>query len=48
MLRMRKAAAFVVGHIQKDQVRDYAERKGWDLRSTEKWLASNLAYEPED
>jgi len=38
----------VVGRVQKDQVRDYAERKGWDLRTAEKWLASNLAYEPED
>ena len=39
---------FVVGRIQKDQVHDYARRKGWDLRTAEKWLAPNLAYEPED
>jgi 5-methyltetrahydrofolate--homocysteine methyltransferase len=39
---------FVVGRVQKDQVDDYARRKGWDLKTAEKWLASNLAYEPED
>ncbi|GAC1625879.1 MAG: methionine synthase [Nevskia sp.] len=39
---------FVVGRIQKDQVHDYARRKGWDLKTAEKWLAPNLAYEPED
>jgi 5-methyltetrahydrofolate--homocysteine methyltransferase len=39
---------FVVGRIQKDQVEDYARRKGWDLATAEKWLGSNLAYEPED
>ncbi len=39
---------FVVGRIQKDQVADYARRKGWNLREAEKWLAPNLAYEPED
>jgi 5-methyltetrahydrofolate--homocysteine methyltransferase len=39
---------FVVGRIQRDQVADYARRKGWDLKTAEKWLAPNLAYEPED
>ena len=39
---------FVVGRIQKDQVQDYARRKGWTLKEAEKWLAPNLAYEPED
>ena len=39
---------FVVGRVQKDQVEDYAQRKGWDLRTAEKWLGANLAYEPED
>jgi 5-methyltetrahydrofolate--homocysteine methyltransferase len=43
-----QAQYFVVGRIQKDQVEDYARRKGWDLRTAEKWLAPNLAYEPED
>lgn len=39
---------FVVGRIGKDQVEDYAKRKGMSLRETERWLAPNLAYEPED
>jgi 5-methyltetrahydrofolate--homocysteine methyltransferase len=39
---------FVLGRISKEQVEDYARRKGWDLRTAEKWLAPNLGYEPED
>ena len=39
---------FVLGRIQKDQVADYAKRKGWTLAEAEKWLAPNLGYEPED
>jgi 5-methyltetrahydrofolate--homocysteine methyltransferase len=39
---------FVVGRINKDQVADYAQRKGWTLAQAEKWLAPNLGYEPED
>jgi 5-methyltetrahydrofolate--homocysteine methyltransferase len=41
-----EAQYFVVGRLQKDQVEDYARRKGWDLATAEKWLGSNLAYEP--
>jgi len=41
-----QAQYFVVGRVQKDQVEDYARRKGWDLAVTEKWLGPNLAYEP--
>jgi 5-methyltetrahydrofolate--homocysteine methyltransferase len=37
---------FAVGKINRDQVADYAERKGMDLKKTERWLAPNLAYEP--
>jgi 5-methyltetrahydrofolate--homocysteine methyltransferase len=37
---------FAVGKINKDQVADYAERKGMDLKEMERWLAPNLAYEP--
>jgi len=36
---------FAVGKIGKDQVEDYAKRKGWMLEETEKWLAPVLAYE---
>ena len=39
---------FVVGRVGKDQVEDYAKRKGWDLATAEKWLSPNLGYEPED
>ncbi len=39
---------FVVGRINKEQVADYARRKGWTLREAEKWLSPNLGYEPED
>jgi len=37
---------FAVGKLGRDQVADYAERKGMDLRLMERWLAPNLAYEP--
>jgi 5-methyltetrahydrofolate--homocysteine methyltransferase len=37
---------FGVGKIGKDQVEDYAERKGWPLATAEKWLAPILAYTP--
>lgn len=36
---------FGVGKIEKDQVKDYAQRKGWDLKSAEKWLAPTLNYD---
>ncbi|ORE93457.1 B12-dependent methionine synthase [Stappia sp. 22II-S9-Z10] len=37
---------FGVGKIEKDQVEDYAKRKGWDLDTAERWLAPILAYVP--
>ncbi len=37
---------FGVGKIEKDQVEDYAARKGWDLATAERWLAPILAYVP--
>ena len=37
---------FGVGRIEKDQVEDYARRKGWDLATAERWLAPILSYEP--
>lgn len=39
---------FVVGRMAQDQVADYAKRKGWTLQEAERWLSSNLAYNPED
>ncbi len=38
---------FSVGRIDKDQVEDYAQRKGISVHEVEKWLLSNLAYDPE-
>ncbi len=38
------ATYFNVGKIGKDQVIDYAERKGWDLETAEKWLSPVLNY----
>ena len=43
-----QAQYFVVGRLQRDQVADYARRKGWTQAVAERWLSSNLAYEPED
>lgn len=37
---------FGIGRIERDQVADYAKRKGMDLATMERWLASNLAYDP--
>jgi len=39
---------FVVGRLAQDQVADYAARKGWTLKEAERWLGSNLGYNPED
>ncbi len=38
---------FVVGRVSKEQVQDYARRKGVPLAQAERWLASNLDYDPE-
>jgi 5-methyltetrahydrofolate--homocysteine methyltransferase len=37
---------FGVGKIEKDQVVDYARRKGWDVEYAERWLAPILNYDP--
>jgi len=42
-----ESAYFAVGKIGRDQVEDYARRRGISLAEAEKWLAPNLAYEPE-
>jgi len=36
----------MVGRIGRDQVEDYARRKGMSTAEVERWLASHLAYEP--
>jgi 5-methyltetrahydrofolate--homocysteine methyltransferase len=38
---------FVVGRVSKEQAADYAKRKGVTLAQVERWLASNLDYDPE-
>jgi 5-methyltetrahydrofolate--homocysteine methyltransferase len=38
---------FVVGKIGRDQVADYAERKGWTMAEAERWLSPNLGYVPD-
>jgi 5-methyltetrahydrofolate--homocysteine methyltransferase len=35
---------FVLGHVGRDQVDDYAKRKGWPVAEAEKWLSPNLGY----
>ncbi len=37
---------FAVGRLGKDQVEDYARRKGLSVEEAERWLAPNLGYEP--
>jgi len=41
------ARYFAVAKLGRDQVEDYARRKGWDLAMAERWLAPNLGYTPE-
>jgi 5-methyltetrahydrofolate--homocysteine methyltransferase len=36
---------FGVGKIGRDQVEDYARRKSMDVKTVERWLATNLNYE---
>ena len=38
---------FVVGRVSKEQVADYARRKGVPLVQAERWLSSNLDYDPD-
>ncbi|MEW6254439.1 MAG: methionine synthase [Pseudomonadota bacterium] len=41
-----ESAYFGVGRIERDQVADYAARKGWSLEEAERWLAPTLNYDP--
>jgi 5-methyltetrahydrofolate--homocysteine methyltransferase len=38
---------FGVGKIDRDQIEDYAARKGWDVATAERWLAPILNYDPD-
>jgi 5-methyltetrahydrofolate--homocysteine methyltransferase len=39
---------FVVGRVTREQVEDYARRKGMSVSEAERWLAPNLDYDPEE
>ena len=39
-----EAKYFATGKIGKDQVADYAKRKGWTVEEAERWLAPVLSY----
>jgi len=41
-----EAKYFSVGKIGRDQVKDYAVRKGLTLEEAERWLAPSLGYDP--
>ena len=41
-----EAQYFAVGKIDRDQVADYARRKGMSVADAERWLAPNLGYNP--
>jgi 5-methyltetrahydrofolate--homocysteine methyltransferase len=41
-----ETAYFNVGPLGRDQVEDYARRKGMSVEEVERWLAPSLAYEP--
>lgn len=38
---------FAIGKIGKDQVEDYAARKGISVSEAERWLSPNLGYDPD-
>ena len=40
-----EARYFAVGPIERDQVTDYAARKGMTLAEAERWLGPSLNYE---
>ncbi|MEQ8863381.1 MAG: methionine synthase [Thalassobaculum sp.] len=42
------ARYFGLGRIERDQVEDYARRKGETVAWVEKWMAPSLAYDPEE
>jgi 5-methyltetrahydrofolate--homocysteine methyltransferase len=35
-----------IGRVDRDQIEDYARRKGMSVATMERWLAPNLGYEP--
>ncbi len=41
----KESQYFGVGKINREQVEDYAQRKGWTIETAQKWLAPNLGYD---
>ena len=41
-----KARYFILGKVDRDQIRSYAARKGFTISDVERWLAQNLSYDP--
>ena len=41
------ARYFTVGRIGRDQIEDYAVRRGMSVQDVERWLRPNLAYDPQ-
>jgi 5-methyltetrahydrofolate--homocysteine methyltransferase len=41
-----QARYFTVGRLGRDQLEDYARRRGMDLPEVERWLAPQLGYDP--
>jgi 5-methyltetrahydrofolate--homocysteine methyltransferase len=42
-----EARYFTVGRVDRDQVEDYAARKGMAIEEVERWIGPNLGYDPE-
>jgi len=42
-----KAKYFNVGKLDRDQMEEYAERKGWPIGKVERWMSPNLGYDPD-
>ena len=40
------AGVAAASKLNRDQVEDYALRKGMEVATLERWLAPNLGYEP--
>jgi 5-methyltetrahydrofolate--homocysteine methyltransferase len=39
---------FNIGRVSRDQVEDYARRKGWKIKDAERWLAPVLGYDTDN
>ncbi len=47
VLQHPEATYFNLGHVDRDQIEDWARRMGIEMKEAEKWLGQSLAYEPE-